>query len=220
MPAACSFSAAALNSSQVVGISMPFSSRICLLPQIQFTRWTFTGAAPPLVLALHVGGDLRGQHVRPAVLLGNGADVGQAGLSYHSWIAGPSAARRSAHCRQHAGAQRVIAASPPPPATGMSVQVPPRPRTAPAGRRPISPRRRHVHQCSTSAVGSAIAGAASITAVEAARTDLMFMDPPRSIPRGFVIRVWVDHAASPVMSATQCSHAPSSFRSVTLQTVT
>ena len=45
MPMAFSLSAAALNSSQVVGMAMPAFAITAGLAQIQLTRWMFTGAA-------------------------------------------------------------------------------------------------------------------------------------------------------------------------------
>ena len=200
---------------------MPCSSRICLLPQIQLTRCTFTGAAhhsPSHFMCSAIwAGRTSAQPFSSATAPISARPVS----SYHSWIAGPFSCTAVGALPDRTRARRaVIAASPPPPATGMSVQVPPSAancscRTATERASPPE-----VHQCSTSACGLASTGPAIITAVEAARTVFSFMDPPRSFSAGTLALPDAKDAKQAAIRAMHGGHARGRFQDTSLQTVT
>jgi hypothetical protein len=126
MPAALSFSAVALNSSQVVGMVAPTFASTCGFAHSQLTRWMLTGTATYLPSCLTTcwiwGGRTLSQPSAPATA----SSVASEPCSAQSWMFGPLSwtafGGLPASTRERS---TVLAASPPPPATGASCHLPP-----------------------------------------------------------------------------------------------
>src|SRR5712664_871958 len=151
-PACCTFWASAMNSSQVLGsLVMPALARTSLLAQTQLVEWTLTGAAIHLPLYFEnfcsAAGTVLSQPSLAATALRSATTpcLPQSRMSKPSIctaVGGLPAVTRARTA--------VIAASPPPPATGMSFHLMPC-----FSRLPLSTFRAaasppEVHQCSTS----------------------------------------------------------------------
>src|SRR3954466_14581668 len=178
-PAFCTFSAAAMNSSQVFGSVTPALVRTSLLAQTQLVECTFTGAAIHLPLYLenlcNACGTVLSQPSLPATEFKSATTP----CLPQSWMSKPSICTAVGGLPAVTRARTaVMAASPPPPATGMSFHLTPRPsrvvfRTLSADASPPE-----VHQWSTSTLCCAKAGAAKAVATTSPMIDLFMSLSP------------------------------------------
>src|SRR4051812_39203950 len=155
-PAFCTFSAAAMNSSQVLGSVTPALASTSLLAQTQLVECTFTGAAIHLPLYLEnlckAGGTVLSQPSLAATEFKSATTP----CLPQSWMSKPSICTAVGGLPAVTRARTaVMAASPPPPATGMSFQVTPcfSRLVFSTWRAPASPP--DVHQCRTSTESAA-----------------------------------------------------------------
>src|ERR1700712_2597822 len=151
-PAFCTFSAATMNSSKLVGIVVtPALVSTSLLAQTQLVECTLTGAAIHLPSYFEKACNAVGTTLSQPSFAATGFRSASTPCLAQSWMSKPS------NCTAVGGLPAVtrartavIAASPPPPATGMSFHLTPCFSRLPLSTLSAAASPPDVHQCSTS----------------------------------------------------------------------